>query len=184
MKRQNRWQFRPGYKIDERIDPRTSVVQHIGWNHNKISGHHDHTIWSIPEPDNYTHSIWDSRAHFIEGINYQCWYKNSLGWFSLFLIDEYNLPLYKEYQRQNPGVQGYWSTKRSNPIKKIMPTINYELHLNWGKLYGRSSDERLYDQGVYDGLIAKGADPDFLYSRIGVARPLVIEQEEEIDEDV
>lgn len=163
-------------------DPRMPVIRHMEWEPLRIANFHDKTRWNGLEPDSYTHGFWDERPHYIDGIKDQCWYRDyqNGGWISLYVIKDIDYALYSLY-RMDKTFWGIWHTNKPKEIRPRIPRIIYDNHIKWGKTSGRTDDERLFDLGFYDRLLARGADANWLIERTGEARPM--DQLEEQDEE-
>lgn len=175
------WKYNIDIKESLR-DPRIQLMRHMNWERQNISNHPGRTRWNGTEPDAYNRSIWDKRAHFIEGIKDQCWYKDLIhgGWVSLYVLDDYNKPLFDAYIKEN-SVWATWSPYKSSAMRTRIPSIVYDHHIKWGKMAGRTDDERLHDLGFYAKLAERGIPYSWIIERTGEPDPLeeVKDQEEE-----
>jgi len=170
----SRWQYTrwPEHIV---LDPRIPVIRHIEWEPQRVAGFPEQTRWNGIEPSAYNFAIWSEQPQLIEGIKDQCWYKDQQngGWISLYVVNEYNQPALQA-TLDNIEVWGIWTPRKLSAFRTRIPTIAYDKHIRWGKLAGRTFDERLYDQGYYDLLLERGLDDQWLKQHIGEPSPYEI----------
>jgi hypothetical protein len=181
----NTWVFARGRQPYEFIkDPRVFVTKQMNWERVNIAGFPNYTRWTGVEPDNYTHCIWHRHAVFIEHIEHQCWYRDYAngGWLSMYVVEDTDR--FQDYL-DNLDWWGHWRACRSNKPRLKISKIAHEHNIKWGKNAGRTLDERLYDLGHYDRLVALGCDPEWILKYAGPRpdTPLIMEADttEEID---
>lgn len=175
-KKKSDWCYLPGYTRTFALpDPRTAVSRQIGWERTQINNYPGHTVWHTPEPDNYTHAVWHQRRHFLPEVNHQCWYRDRAGggWMSLYIIPVAQQQQFVDYFSENP-VWATWVYHKPVPQRTRISNISLDLNKTWGmrgKNNLRTLDERFYDLGYYDNLIALGAKADYVFRYAGVSRP-------------
>ena len=186
MKRKTKheWHYQPDYPLKPRLrDPRIQITKQTGWELYKSTINPGQTRWAGPEPDNYTHAIYAENKHFIEGVEHQCWYKlpYANGWFSVYITTDEVL---NEYIKDKK-IFAIWRCDAPKPIRTKVSRIRYEATKKWGeKNQERTADERLYDLGFVDKLIAMGVDPSFIEQTMGVPRPIQYYELNEDEKDV
>lgn len=89
---------------------------------------------------------------------------------SLYIIPVAQQQIFVDYFTANP-VWASWVYYKPVPIRTRISNINYARNKSWGKNAARTDDERFYDMGFYDNLIARGARADYVFKYAGVARP-------------
>lgn len=167
-------------------DPRTAIARWIEWDHMKIPGLTNKTIWSFPEPDNMNRSIWHERAHDIPGLKNQMWYRDRArgGWFSVYYsAGDADDQLIEDYIKQTP-VWAYWVYTKNALPRTRATRIELESKRWNGKLTRdqHTSDERLYIQGFMEGLEARGVSKEFIERFAGIPRDIVVNQLEEVED--
>lgn len=171
LRPQIKWHYDLDYTGPRCFDPRTAVSRQIGWDRIKISGYPDHTIYSAPEPDNFTHAILDNRCHFIPNVNHQVWYwwDHPEAWCSIFVTEHENFLQFIE----NKSLFAWCHIQNARPFRTRISRINYERHRNWRKTVCNdlTLEERLHDQGFFSALIERGAPEDLIRSHAGWYTP-------------
>lgn len=165
------WQYRWDYTGPKLFDPRSAITRHINWERSKISNHPNHTLNSLPEPDNYTHAIFDSRCHFIPEVNHQLWFHWELldGYCSVFITTD---DVMDQYLINHTPI-AWCRLPNVKPIRQRISRIDYERHRNWRKTMCNdlTLEERLHDLGFFQDLIEKGAPEDFIRIHAGWYTP-------------
>ena len=183
-KKKSDWQYLPGYTRTFALpDPRVAVSRHINWDKANINNYPNHTLWHTPEPDNYTHAVWHQKPHELPDIEHQCWYRDRAGggWMSLYIIPVAQQQIFVDYFTANQ-VWASWVYHKPVPMRTRISNINYDLNRSWGKNAPRTDDERFFDMGFYDNLVAKGAKADYVFKFAGVSRPPPVELPEIFEE--
>lgn len=184
-KKKSDWQYLPGYTRTFALpDPRVAVSRHINWDKTYINNYPNHTVWRTPEPDNYNFAVWHKRKHFLPDIEYQCWYRDKLGggWMSLYVIPVEQQRIFVDYFTSNQ-VWATWQCTKPVSMRTRISNISLTLNKSWGKNAPRTEDERYYDMGFYDSLIARGAKADYVFKFAGVGRPQPQPEPEPEEED-
>lgn len=168
------WSYGPRYPlehcygrpINKLLDPRVELVKHMGWERNRITGFPGYTLWTSPEPDNYTHAIADDHCHYIPDVRDQIWFRWSLYdlWCSMFITTD---DIFNQYIQLHDVMASTAIVHK--PRRQRMPTIQYELHRRWRARSAddHALDQQLYYQGFFDSLVIKGASPDDIHNYIG-----------------
>lgn len=163
------WHFKKSYEPSTVfIDPRLPVVKHISWISNT---HEGRTFNKTPEPDNYNFAIFAARPHEIQGIDYQCWYRDRLrgGWFSLSVLRNPEETHLAHTWLQTNDWYAYWVYTYAPKIRPVMSSIDRQTYRKNTKLEP-VLDEILFQQGFYDTLVKRGLDEMSLQRLTGTPR--------------
>ncbi len=152
------------------IDPRLPIVKHTAWVQDI---HQGKTFNKTPEPDNYNFAIFAAGPHEIPDIVYQCWYRDRMrgGWFSLCVLRSPEETHIAHTWLQNNPWYAYWVYTSAPAIRQSMSMIAQQTYKKNTKLEP-TTDERLYQLGFYEGLLAKGLDEINLQRMVGTPREL------------
>lgn len=177
------WQYRWDYTGPKILDPRNIIARHINWERNKISNHPDHTLNALPEPDNYTHAIFDNRYHFIPEINHQTWFRWEMfnNYCSVYITTD---DVLDQYLIKHSPI-AWCRLPNVKPIRQRFSRIDYDRHRHWRRTMCNdlTLEERLHDQGFFQDLMQKGVTEEFIRTHAGWYVPGQYAQHEELEDN-
>ncbi len=100
----------------------------------------------------------------------------------MYVLNDTNRHLFDEFVKQH-RVWATWSPHKLSGLRTKIPRIVYDHHIKWGKMNGRTDDERLFDLGYYDRLTERGVPLSWIIEQTGLPDPIIsvkiVEEEEE-----